>query len=56
MKLVVASAFANYAKGDEITDKETIQTILASEDVVHVVKVATADVEAEPEKQITRKK
>ena len=56
MKLVVASAFAGYAKGDEITDPDTIQTILASEDVVHVVKVATTDVGAEPEKQTPRKK
>lgn len=43
MKLVVTEAFADYAKGDEITDSDTIKTILESDQAQLVVKVASPD-------------
>ncbi len=39
--LVVVRPFGAYAKGDTITDTETISAILSGEDAVNVVRVAT---------------
>lgn len=43
IKLIVTSAFAQYAKGDEITDTKTVQDVLASENANSVVKVNAPD-------------
>jgi hypothetical protein len=43
IKLVIVSAFANYAKGDEITDTPTVQAVLESENAGNVVKVQAPD-------------
>lgn len=47
MKLVVTNAFAQYSVGEEITDPQTIQTILDGEQAQFVVKVATSDAPAD---------
>ena len=38
-KLIVREPFQNYAKGDEITDAQTVAAILASELASHVIKL-----------------
>jgi hypothetical protein len=43
IKLIVTSAFASYAKGDEITDTPTVQAVLESENAGSVVKVQAPD-------------
>lgn len=43
IKLIVTSAFAEYAKGDEITDTPTVQAVLESENANSVVKVQAPD-------------
>jgi hypothetical protein len=43
MKLIVTNAFADYAKGDEITDAKAIAAILASDNAGNVVKVAVPE-------------
>lgn len=43
MKLVVTHAFASYSIGDEITDAETIKTILDGDQAQFVVKVAAPE-------------
>ena len=40
IKLIVRESFAGYAKGQEITDAETISAILSSEQAKFVIKVA----------------
>lgn len=40
MKLVVKDAFGAYKPGDEITDSDTVQKVLASEQSAYVVQVA----------------
>ncbi len=40
MILRVISPFNGYQVGDEITDAKEVETVLASEQSVHVVKVA----------------
>lgn len=40
MKLIVITPFADYQRGDEITDPDTVRAILESEHAAHVVKVA----------------
>ncbi|MFX3547703.1 hypothetical protein V8918_02940 [Ralstonia mannitolilytica] len=40
MKLVVKDAFGTYKPGDEITDPDTVQQVLASEQSAYVVPVA----------------
>lgn len=36
--LVVKEQFGTYAKGDQITDPEVVEFVLASEDARHVIK------------------
>ncbi|MCK4121401.1 hypothetical protein HFK83_03325 [Ralstonia pseudosolanacearum] len=40
MKLVVKDAFGTYKPGDEITDPDAVQAVLASEQSAYVVQVA----------------
>lgn len=40
MKLVVKDAFGTYKPGDEITDPDAVQAVLASEQSAYVTKVA----------------
>ena len=40
MKLVVTVPFGTYKQGDEITDQDAIQAVLASEQSAYVVQVA----------------
>ncbi len=40
MKLVVKDAFGTYKPGDEITDPDVVQQVLASEQSAYVVPVA----------------
>jgi hypothetical protein len=42
MKLIVTNAFADFAKGDQITDQAAIDAVLASDNAGNVVKVADA--------------
>ena len=43
IKLIVTSAFADYAKGDELTDTPTVQASLESENAGNVNKVQAPD-------------
>lgn len=54
MKLVVTHEFANYSKGDEITDADAVKTILDGDQASNVVKVATPD--ASPDSPVKPKK
>lgn len=56
MKLVVVTAFATYSKGDEITEPEAMQQVLASEQAECCVKVATPDPDPEPDAPVKTKK
>ena len=40
MKLTVTRAFGLYAVGDEITDPQEVQAVLASDNAANVVKTA----------------
>ena len=40
MKLVVTVPFGTYTQGDEITDQDAIQAVLASEQSAYVVQVS----------------
>lgn len=55
MKLVITTAFADYQVGDEITDADTVKTILDGDQQSNVVKVAT-DPEPVPDAPVKRKK
>jgi hypothetical protein len=56
MKLVVTTAFADYQVGDEITDADTVKTILDGDHSSNVVKVATTDLEPVADAPVKRKK
>ena len=56
MKLVVTTAFQNYSVGEDITDMDTVKTILGGDQASNVVKVATQDEEPAAEAPVKRKK
>lgn len=42
-KLIVTEPFGKYQKGDEITDKKTVQAVQAGDNAAHVVVVQSEE-------------